>query len=203
MRYVFFFILCILERFFLLCRLSPFMHFGTHFVIPAANSIRWSNIFLNCAFLNTYFWLCILERICVFVSFYIHMNSIYLQEKLSNALYCLSIDSSVLTFDTYILCHAHFNLGWEIRSEFCKILQLFQFRTFWTPEFSSDFFSDRKMCSCQFTTPSCRFGILSHNWFFWFHESEKVPWRQPALSRCTYGGNRHWVDVGMAATGIE
>jgi hypothetical protein len=35
-------------------------------------------------------------------------------------------------------------LGWEIRSEFRKIPRLFQFRTFWTPEFSSEFyFSDR------------------------------------------------------------
>ncbi len=39
-------------------------------------------------------------------------------------------------------------LGWEIHSEFRRILQLIQFRTFWTLEFSSEFyFSDRKMCS--------------------------------------------------------
>ncbi len=42
-------------------------------------------------------------------------------------------------------------LGWEIRSEFHGILQLFRFWTFWTPEFSSEFyFYDRKMCSRQF-----------------------------------------------------
>ncbi len=42
-------------------------------------------------------------------------------------------------------------LGWEIRSEFRGIPRLFQFWTFWTPEFLSEFyFSDRKMCSRQF-----------------------------------------------------
>ncbi len=42
-------------------------------------------------------------------------------------------------------------LGWEIHSEFCRIPQLFKFWTFWTPEFSSEFyFSDPKMCSRQF-----------------------------------------------------
>jgi hypothetical protein len=42
-------------------------------------------------------------------------------------------------------------LGWEIQSEFCGIPRLFRFWTFWTPEFSSEFyFSHRKMCSRQF-----------------------------------------------------
>ncbi len=42
-------------------------------------------------------------------------------------------------------------LGWEIHSEFHGIPQLIWFRTFWTPEFSSEFhFSDCKMCSRQF-----------------------------------------------------
>jgi hypothetical protein len=42
-------------------------------------------------------------------------------------------------------------LGWEIHSEFRGIPRLFRFRTFWTPEFSSEFYlSDRKMCSRQF-----------------------------------------------------
>ncbi len=42
-------------------------------------------------------------------------------------------------------------LGWEIRLQFRGIPQLFRFRTFWTPDFSSEFyFSDRKMCSRQF-----------------------------------------------------
>ncbi len=41
--------------------------------------------------------------------------------------------------------NASWSLGWEIRSEFRGILQLFWFRTSWTPEFSSEFyFSDRK-----------------------------------------------------------
>ncbi len=67
-------------------------------------------------------------------------------------------------------------LGWEIRSEFHGILQLIQFWTFWTPEFSSEFyFSDHKMCSCQFWTRFTWFGILSHHQFFRFHESEKIP----------------------------
>ena len=45
----------------------------------------------------------------------------------------------------------HLYLGWEIRSEFHRIPQFFRFRTFWTPEFSSEFyFSDSKMCSRQF-----------------------------------------------------
>ncbi len=49
------------------------------------------------------------------------------------------------------------SLGWEIHSEFRGIPRFFQFRTFWTPEFSSEFyFSDRKMCSRQFTTSQKR-----------------------------------------------
>jgi hypothetical protein len=31
------------------------------------------------------------------------------------------------------------------------------------------------MCSCQFVTHSCQFGILSRNQFFQFYESENVP----------------------------
>jgi hypothetical protein len=47
--------------------------------------------------------------------------------------------------------HPHVSLGWKIRLEFRGIPQLFRFWTFWTPEFSSEFyFSDRKMCSRQF-----------------------------------------------------
>jgi hypothetical protein len=43
------------------------------------------------------------------------------------------------------------SLGWEIHSEFHGIPRLFRFRTFWTLEFSSEFyFSDRKMCCRQF-----------------------------------------------------
>jgi hypothetical protein len=42
------------------------------------------------------------------------------------------------------------HLGWEMHLEFCGIVQLIQFRTFWIQEFLSEFyFSDRKMCSCQ------------------------------------------------------
>jgi hypothetical protein len=42
-------------------------------------------------------------------------------------------------------------LGWEICPEFRGTPRLFRFRTFWTPEFSSEFyFSDCKMCSRQF-----------------------------------------------------
>ncbi len=67
-------------------------------------------------------------------------------------------------------------LGWEIRSEFRGIPQLFRFWTFWTPEFSSEFyFSDRKMYSRQFWTRFFRFGILSRHQLFRFHESENVP----------------------------
>jgi hypothetical protein len=48
-------------------------------------------------------------------------------------------------------CGGDVQLGWEICSEFRGILQLFQFWTFWTPEFSSEFyFFNRKMCSRQF-----------------------------------------------------
>ncbi len=66
-------------------------------------------------------------------------------------------------------------LGWEICSEFCGIPQLFRIRTFWTPEFLSEFYiSDRKMCYPQFRTSSCRFGILSRHQFFQSHESENV-----------------------------
>ncbi len=66
-------------------------------------------------------------------------------------------------------------LGWEIHSEFRRIPWLFWFWTFWTPEFSSEFyFSDRKMCSCQFWTRFFRFGILSRHLFFQFHESENI-----------------------------
>jgi hypothetical protein len=68
------------------------------------------------------------------------------------------------------------NLGWEIHSGFHGIPRLFQFRTFWTPEFSSEFyFSDHKMCSHQFRTHFSRFGILSQYRLFRFHESENVP----------------------------
>jgi hypothetical protein len=67
-------------------------------------------------------------------------------------------------------------LGWEIRSEFHGIPQLFQFWTFSTPEFSSEFhFSDCKICSCQFGTRSRQFEILSCHRFFQFHKSEHVP----------------------------
>jgi hypothetical protein len=68
------------------------------------------------------------------------------------------------------------SLGWEIHSKFRGIPQLIRFWTFWTPEFSSEFyFSDRKMCSRQFWTHFFQFGILSHHLFFWFHESKNVP----------------------------
>ncbi len=68
------------------------------------------------------------------------------------------------------------NLGWEIRSELHGIPRLFQFRTFWTPKFSSEFyFSDCKMCSRQFWTRFFRFRILSCHQLFQFHESENVP----------------------------
>ncbi len=67
-------------------------------------------------------------------------------------------------------------IGWEIRSEFRRIPQLFQSRTFSTPEFSSELhFSDRKICCRWFRTRSCQFVILSHHQFFQFHESENVP----------------------------
>jgi hypothetical protein len=46
------------------------------------------------------------------------------------------------------------------------------------------------MCSGQFGTLSCRFGMLSHHHFFQFHEMKKVP-------------AFFLVDVGMVATGIE
>ncbi len=90
-------------------------------------------------------------------------------------------------------------LGWEIHSEFCVILQLFQFWTFWTPEFSLEFyFSNRKMFSHQFWTRFLWFGILSCHWFFRFHESKNVPafffWD---------GGNRRWVDVGVAGQALS
>ncbi len=68
------------------------------------------------------------------------------------------------------------NLDREIRSEFHRILQLLRFRTFCTPEFSSEFnFSDYKICSRRFATQSRWFGILSCHWFFQFHSSENVP----------------------------
>ncbi len=64
-------------------------------------------------------------------------------------------------------------LGWEFHSEFRGILRLIQNWTFWTPEFSSEFyFSDCKLCSRQFWTHFFRFGILSCHLFFQFHELE-------------------------------
>ncbi len=67
-------------------------------------------------------------------------------------------------------------LGWEIRLELRWIPWLFQFWTFWTPEFSSEFyFLIIKMCSRQFWTHFLRFRILSCHWFFRFHESENIP----------------------------
>ncbi len=67
-------------------------------------------------------------------------------------------------------------LGWEIHSGFHGIPRLHRFRTFWTPEFSLEFyFSDRKMSSHQFWTRFFCFGILSRHLFFRFHESENVP----------------------------
>jgi hypothetical protein len=67
-------------------------------------------------------------------------------------------------------------LGWEICLESHGILRLIQFRTFWTPEFSSKFyFSDRKMCSRQIWTHYFLFGILFCHLFFQYHELENVP----------------------------
>ncbi len=67
-------------------------------------------------------------------------------------------------------------LGWEIYLEFHGIPGLFQFWTFWSPEFSSEFyFFDCKMCSRQFWTHFFQFGILFCHRFFWFRESENVP----------------------------
>ncbi len=67
-------------------------------------------------------------------------------------------------------------LGWEIWSEFRRILGLFWFWIFWTPEFSSKFhFFNCEICSHQFGTCSRRFKILSRHQFFWFHASEMFP----------------------------
>ncbi len=66
--------------------------------------------------------------------------------------------------------HSFVNLCLEFRG----IPRLIRFRTFWTPKFSSEFYSSNcKMCSHQFWTQFLRFGILSRHRFFWFHESEK------------------------------
>ncbi len=66
-------------------------------------------------------------------------------------------------------------LGWKIHLGFRRIPQLFWFWTFWTPEFSSEFyFSDCKMCSRQFWTHFFWFGILSCHWLFRFHELENI-----------------------------
>ncbi len=54
------------------------------------------------------------------------------------------------------------------------------------------------MCSCQFGTRSCQFGILSRHQFFQFHESENVP-----AFFFLDGGNRRWVDVGMAGQALS
>jgi hypothetical protein len=75
-----------------------------------------------------------------------------------------------------VLLGIHRDLGWEIHSEFRGILRSIWFRTFWTPEFSLEFyFSDRKMCSSQFWSHFFRFRMLSRHLFFQFHESENVP----------------------------
>ncbi len=67
-------------------------------------------------------------------------------------------------------------LGWEIHLEIRGIPQLIWFRTFWTPEFSLEFyFSYRKMCSRQFWACFLWFGILSHHRFFRFHKLEYIP----------------------------
>jgi hypothetical protein len=53
-------------------------------------------------------------------------------------------------------------LGWEIWLDFYGIPRVFRFRTFSSPEFSSEFhFFNRKICSRQFGTRSNQFGILS------------------------------------------
>ncbi len=93
------------------------------------------------------------------------------------------------------------NLGWEICSEFRGILQLFQFRTFWTPEFSSKFYlNDCKICSCQFVTRSCQFGILSRHWFFQFHALENVPAFFLAHQHHIY---LFWVPTNITSTHFE
>ncbi len=85
----------------------------------------------------------------------------------------ISTVNALLLVDLYV---RDCSLGWEIRSKFCGIPQLIRFRTFWTPEFLSEFyFSDRKMCSLQFWTRFFQFRILSRHQFFQFHESENVP----------------------------
>ncbi len=67
-------------------------------------------------------------------------------------------------------------LGWKICLEFRGIPRLFWFWTFWTLEFSSEFyFSDHKMCSPLFWTRFFQFGILSRHRLFRFHESENIP----------------------------
>jgi hypothetical protein len=68
------------------------------------------------------------------------------------------------------------DLGWEIRSEFHGIPQLFGFWTFSNLEFSLEFhFSDHKICSRQFGTGSHQFRILSRHQVFQFRASENIP----------------------------
>ncbi len=75
----------------------------------------------------------------------------------------------------YIMVEAD-GLGWEICLEFHGIPRLIRFRTFWTPEFSSEiYFYDRKMYSHQFWTHFIRFRILFRHELFQFHELENVP----------------------------
>ncbi len=116
---------------------------------------------------------------------FFHYYSYKLSHK-NDTLFSLKLPSSNLTivyFWEVVSLHLHMlpqyhqsHLGWDLHSEFRGIPQLFQFWTFWTPKFSSEFyFSDCKMCSRQFWTRFFRFGILSHHRLFRFDESKDVP----------------------------
>jgi hypothetical protein len=57
-------------------------------------------------------------------------------------------------------------------------------------------FSNRKRCSPQFVTHSCRFGILSYHWFFQFHASENIPAFFLARQHLIY---LFWADANLTA----
>jgi hypothetical protein len=77
------------------------------------------------------------------VNFCVHKNLLFQYHLLSPCIVMCKIYliSSIAILLVVIVSNiGNEQLGWEIRSEFCRILRLLQFRTFWTPDFSSEFY---------------------------------------------------------------
>ncbi len=111
---------------------------------------------------------------------------------LADCLLCCSTSLTHIDLGQMFWLH---QLGWEIHSEFRRILRLIQFRTFWTPEFSSEsYFSNPKMCSRQFWTQfsgseSSPTSILPISWIGKRSRHQYFfgpPWKYPLVCFSSY-----------------